>query len=101
MATGRHRKHGIRLLARSGEGGKIVGEPRGRRIYDDLMGLLGVVVVGPEYEVGVLEAPQVLRRDAGSVTDGPEVVEIVVVQLFLQPEVDDMGTAANCAWAAS
>ncbi len=37
MATGRHRKHGIRLLARSGEAGKIVGEPRGRRIDDDVV----------------------------------------------------------------
>ena len=35
--TGHHRKHGIRLLAQSGEGGKKDGEPRGRRIYDEVV----------------------------------------------------------------
>ncbi len=33
--TGRHRKHGIRLLARSSEGSDGTGAVTGRRIYDD------------------------------------------------------------------
>ena len=33
--TGHHRKHGIRLLAQSAEGGDGAGEVKGRRIYDD------------------------------------------------------------------
>ena len=33
--TGHHRKHGIRLLAQSAEGGVGTGEVKGRRIYDD------------------------------------------------------------------
>ena len=33
--TGHHRKHGIRLLAQSAEGGVGTGVVKGRRIYDD------------------------------------------------------------------
>ena len=49
----------------------------------NVVDLAGVAVAGPEYDVGVLEALQVLRRDAGGVVVGCEVVEVVVVQLFL------------------
>ena len=72
--------------------------PAGERGLDsDVVDLAAVAVAGLEYDVGVLEALQVLRRDAGGVIVGCEVVEVVVVQLFLQPAVDDAGNAANGA----
>ena len=68
-----------------------------RRLDGNVVDLAGVAVAGPEYDVGVLKALQVLRRDAGGVVVGCEVVEVVVVQLFLRPAVDDAGNAANGA----
>ena len=77
---------------------RVSSSPAGeRRLDDNVVDLAGVAVVGPEYDVGVLEALQVLRRDAGGVVVGCEVVEVVVVQLFLQLAVDDAGNAANGA----
>ena len=97
--------HGMGRLA--GEPRQVPGVAQGasgvvlpageRRLDGNVADLAGVAVVGPEYDVGVLEALQVLRRDAGGVVVGCEVVEVVVVQLFLQPAVDDAGNAANGA----
>ena len=42
--TGHHRKHAIRLLARSEEDGKKAGVPRGRRIYDDAVREAAVLI---------------------------------------------------------
>ena len=41
--TGHHRKHGIRLLSQWEDGGEKVGVPRGRRIYDE--GVREVVIL--------------------------------------------------------
>ena len=52
-------------------------------------------VTRPNYDVGVIEAPQVLRCDTGGVVVGCKAVEVVVVQLSLQAAVNDAGNAAN------
>ena len=41
-----------------------------RRLDGDVVDLAGVAVAGPEYDVGVLDALQVLRRDAAGVVVG-------------------------------
>ena len=74
------------------QGAASVVLPAGERRFDsDVVDLAAVAVAGPEYYVGVLEALQVLRRDARGVVGGCEAVEVVVVQLFLQLAVDDCG----------